>query len=287
MSGRGLRRFVEDLLGHRRPRPFAADPEDAGALRAAITLRAARPGAGEPSQEFVEGLHQRIVEARQADLAAGQISATQSRPAPAVRPGALPAPAGWDVGTDQGAAPGAPSAEDGSRPAPAAGRPGPRRRDTRRRFVQITSIAAGSAAVGIAVDRAIDAGGSGGGDGTQPTAGAGGVLIPDAGVWRTVATTHDLPEGGVRAFDTGSVSGFVRRVDGQVLATSGVCTHQGCHLTLDAPERRLTCPCHRTVFALNGEVEHSKLPTPPRTLPSLTIRELDGVIQVYVPSTPA
>jgi len=295
MSGRGLRRFVEDLLGHRRPRSYDADPEDAGTLRAAITLRAARPGADQPSEEFVERLHQRLLEAHRADAAApGTPTTAMDGPGTAwadadqaeVRVAAGPPPGPWAPRD------GTPEEWDTPRSQAAAGpgRPGPteragrgRGRDTRRRFVQVTSIAAGSAAVAIAVDRAV---GDGGGGADTTVAGDGGTLVPDAGIWRTVATTLDLPEGGVRAFSTGSVAGFVRRVDGRVSGTSGVCTHQGCHLALDPAQRQLTCPCHRTVFALTGEVVHSKLSTPPRTLPSLTIRELDGVIQVFVPPTP-
>ncbi|ONH31634.1 Rieske (2Fe-2S) protein [Pseudofrankia asymbiotica] len=279
MNSQGLRRFVEDLLGHRRPRPFDATPEDAALLRAAITLRAARPGGDEPSEEFVEQLHRRLLETRRADAAAslGLAAGTDA---------AGPALAGTGSGE-----------RDVSGRVPAGGaagaRAGGRRRGTRRRFVQVTSIAAGSAAIGIGVDRAVVEGWPDGGDGADPpvagadpSAGSGGVLVPDAGIWRTVATTQDLPEGGVRAFDAGTVVGFVRRVDGQVHGTSGVCTHQGCHLALDPAQRRLNCPCHRTTFALTGEVMHSQLRTPPRTLPGLAVREVDGVVQVHVPPTP-
>jgi Rieske Fe-S protein len=33
----------------------------------------------------------------------------------------------------------------------------------------------------------------------------------------------------VRPFTAGAVSGFVERVDGQLRAVSGICTHQGCY----------------------------------------------------------
>ncbi|WP_261554628.1 Rieske (2Fe-2S) protein [Frankia tisae] len=266
MSGRGLRRFVEDLIGHRRPRPFDAGPQDAAALRAAITLRAARPGSDRPSEEFVERLHRR--------LAAGE----------AVSGGAVPGGAVSDeAASDRAASDRAAAAEAGAG----------RQRGTRRRFVQATSIAAGSAAIGAGVDRAVGERGPGDGDeayppvaGPEPATGSGAALVPEAGIWRTVATTQDLPEGGVRAFDAGTVVGFVRRTDGRVRAMSGICTHQGCRLALDPAQQRLNCPCHRMAFSLTGEVVHYKLRTPPRPLPSLTVREVDGVVQVYVPPTP-
>jgi cytochrome b6-f complex iron-sulfur subunit len=57
---RGITRYVEDLLRSRRPRPFAADADDAAMARTAITLRSARPGSGAPTEEFVTSLHKRL-----------------------------------------------------------------------------------------------------------------------------------------------------------------------------------------------------------------------------------
>ena len=86
--------------------------------------------------------------------------------------------------------------------------------------------------------------------------------------WTRVAASTDLPDGGVRGFDVDGVTGFVRRDGGQVAAVSGICTHQGCALRLDAPARELRCPCHRTSFAVNGTLVSHQLPTPPRALPT-------------------
>jgi nitrite reductase/ring-hydroxylating ferredoxin subunit len=58
-SGR-LRRYVRDLLAGRRPRRFAADAGEVAQIRAAITLRAARPGAAAPSEEFLSRLHAQL-----------------------------------------------------------------------------------------------------------------------------------------------------------------------------------------------------------------------------------
>src|SRR2546423_7270881 len=60
MTTRRLRRYVEDLLRGRRPRPFPADDDEAADIRTAIALRAARPGSGAPSEEFVTDLHRRL-----------------------------------------------------------------------------------------------------------------------------------------------------------------------------------------------------------------------------------
>jgi len=75
VTGRGARRFIEDLLSGRRPRAFPADEADAEDLRTAITLRAARPGSGAPREEFVTELHRRLA----AEQAGGESEGGQVR----------------------------------------------------------------------------------------------------------------------------------------------------------------------------------------------------------------
>ncbi len=77
MTGRGLRRHLDDLLAGRRPRPFRATPAEADELRVAIELRAARPGADEPREGFVDELHARLA----AELGAAEVdSAADASP---------------------------------------------------------------------------------------------------------------------------------------------------------------------------------------------------------------
>lgn len=111
-------------------------------------------------------------------------------------------------------------------------------------------------------------------------------LTPNTGRWMRVAASADVPDGVTRAFDLGSVSGFVRRVDGKAAAVSGVCTHQGCRLWFDAPDDRLRCPCHSTSFSPAGQVLTHQLPIAPKPLPALMVRERDGVIEVFAPPSP-
>jgi Rieske Fe-S protein len=67
---------------------------------------------------------------------------------------------------------------------------------------------------------------------------------------------------------TGQPGGFadtilVARVDQTtVAALSAVCTHLGCTVDYDAVNQQLDCPCHASVFALDGSVL-----TPPATQP--------------------
>jgi cytochrome b6-f complex iron-sulfur subunit len=228
MNTRRLRHYVDDLLGGRRPRPFRADDDEAADIRTAIRLRAARPGSGAPSEEFVTGLHRRLA-------------------------------AEFATDADPSAA---------------------RRGTTRRRVVQLTSATAAAAAAagvagGVTLDRALTG---------VPTAVAGGTtLSPNTGTWHTVAATADLTDGAVRAFDLGSVNGFVERTSGRLRAVSGVCTHLGCRLMLDGPARELTCPCHMAAFALTGKLVRHQLKTPPPALPRLPVREIDGAVQIFAP----
>ncbi|ADP80679.1 ubiquinol-cytochrome c reductase iron-sulfur subunit [Pseudofrankia inefficax] len=261
-------RFVDDLIHQRRPRPFRARPGDEEQVRMGILLGSARPGAGAVRPEFVEQLHRRLA-------AAG------------LETGAATAGPGAEA---QGTAE-AQSTAEAAAGARAGGSGGPFRpegpaRSTRRRVVQVTSLAAGSAAVGAGLDRVL-AGRPGGPAATAdeaPPVDQTAVLTPNSGVWRTVATSRDLPVGGVHPFDAGTVSGFVERgADGRVRGVTGTCTHQGCRLVLDPAVARLNCPCHRTVFAVTGEVVRSQLRPQPRRLPELRVREIDGLVQVFVP----
>lgn len=60
MSTRRLTAFVDALAAGRRPHPYRADPDDVEVLRAAIALRAARPGDAEPDEAFVAGLRESL-----------------------------------------------------------------------------------------------------------------------------------------------------------------------------------------------------------------------------------
>ncbi|MEU0791211.1 Rieske (2Fe-2S) protein [Amycolatopsis sp. NPDC005961] len=224
MTTRGVRRYVKDLLRRRRPRPFEAGPGDEAELRTAVLLRAARPGAGAASEEFVAGLHRRLAQ----EL----------------------------------------------------GEPAPGRGGTRRRFIQVSSAAAVAAAAGAGVEYLVTSGGE---TAAEPPPTPEETLRPENGRWRAVVAAQDLPEGGVLPFDFGAVAGFVRRSGGQVSAVSATCTHLGCRLNLDAPARRLDCPCHRTAFAVDGVVLTHQLPVTPPPLPHLVVREAGGVVEVLVP----
>ncbi|RMI30556.1 Rieske (2Fe-2S) protein [Nocardia stercoris] len=231
MTDRQVRRFVDDLLHGRSTASFRPDDAEVAELRTAIELRAARPGSGQPSEEFLASLHRRL----DAELATG------------------------------------------ADPAPVTGMSG-----TRRHVLGGVSIAAAAAVVGAVVDRAVIGGGQ------QPiTAEPPAVLDPVRAQWRPVAPSSDVPDGAVHAFDVGTVNGFVRRVDGKLDAVSGICTHQGCRLWLDAPNQMLRCPCHLTSFTPAGQVATHQLPAAPPPLPHIQVRDNAGTVEVLAPAEPA
>src|SRR6478735_9109020 len=90
----------------------------------------------------------------------------------------------------------------------------PRWAPRRREVVIGGSVAAASAAAGLVVGRNLLT------PAVAPRSepAAQGELKPNAGTWRTVGASGDLPEGGALAFDLGSVNGFVHRTDAKLEA---------------------------------------------------------------------
>ena len=159
--------------------------------------------------------------------------------------------------------------------------PAPGRLVSRRRmFLRTAGVAAGAAVAGAGIDHALTTRSPGAG----PAPAAGTMTYGHRGVWLTVAHSADLPDGAVRPFTAGAVTGFVERVGGRPRAVSGICTHQGCKLTLAAHPARLVCPCHGATFALSGAVLTHQLPLNLPALPRLAVREVNGTVQIYAPT---
>lgn len=159
--------------------------------------------------------------------------------------------------------------------------PGKASSATRRQVIVGTTAAATAAVVAVSVDHLV------GGPAPEPPAEGGPELVPSDGSWQTVAKSADVVDGDMRPFDLGTVTGFVRRVDGKVEAVSGVCTHQGCKLWFDRADDRLRCPCHVTSFSPAGVVLTHQLPISPKPLPHFDVREQGGVIEVLAPQPPS
>lgn len=154
--------------------------------------------------------------------------------------------------------------------------PAPARAVSRRALVLRTAgVAAGAAVAGAAIDHGLT--------GLIAAPAADRTLTPQPGTWLTVAVSADLPDGTVRPFSAGAITGFLERVNGRARAVSGICTHQGCRLTLASQPARLVCPCHGATFAVDGAVMTHRLPGSLTPLPRLAVRETGGTVQVYAP----
>ena len=75
--------------------------------------------------------------------------------------------------------------------------------------------------------------------------------------------------GPVDGFEKGSVTAFrrgqfylVRLDDGGFLAVSRKCTHLGCTVPWVEAEKKFICPCHSSVFDINGAIIQSPAPRP-------------------------
>ncbi|HUO37612.1 MAG TPA: Rieske (2Fe-2S) protein [Mycobacterium sp.] len=78
MNARALRRYVDDLLRGRRPKPFRPDDFEAAQIRTAIDLRAARLGGDAPREEFLTNLRDRLAAQMDGDAATtSKVSATR------------------------------------------------------------------------------------------------------------------------------------------------------------------------------------------------------------------
>lgn len=97
-----------------------------------------------------------------------------------------------------------------------------------------------------------------GGSSSGGTAGAGG---SGGGANGALAKVSDIPVGGaLLARVNGKPVMLVQQTAGQITALSAICTHQGC--TVMAAKGELECPCHGSVFGLDGSVKQGPAPSP-------------------------
>ncbi|QGQ20645.1 Rieske 2Fe-2S domain-containing protein [Cellulomonas sp. JZ18] len=157
-------------------------------------------------------------------------------------------------------------------PHPVAHGPGCTNCPSRREVLGRVGVAAlGTAAVGVLAacsgsDGGPD-GGAGGGGGGGATPGPGGVL----------ASVDDVPVGGALAVTgpDGDRVLLTQPTEGTILGLSAVCTHQGC--TVVPADDELSCPCHGSVFTLDGEAVSGPATEPLPTF-AVTVREDGGIV---------
>lgn len=59
-----------------------------------------------------------------------------------------------------------------------------------------------------------------------------------------------------------------KKTDGEIVVFSPICTHLGCGYRWSDPDRQFLCPCHNSVFDLEGNVLAGPAPRPLDTLPT-------------------
>lgn len=98
---------------------------------------------------------------------------------------------------------------------------------------------------------------------------------PAGGLQGALARLSDIPVGGAVSADApdGSVVLLTQPTEGEVVAFSAVCPHEGCSVAPDGDA--FSCPCHGSQFDLSGEVTRG----PARSgLDSLAVRVQDGQV---------
>lgn len=151
---------------------------------------------------------------------------------------------------------------------------------SREKFVRL----AGTLGVGVAAASVTACGGSSGdsgssddsGDEKKPESSKSPEKKPeqaDSGT-SAIAAESDVAPGSAKKFKDGGEDAVLVHLDnGDFVAYSAVCTHQGCAVAYK--DNQLACPCHGSVFdpANGGEVVTGPAETP---LPEIPVKVQDG-----------
>ncbi len=98
--------------------------------------------------------------------------------------------------------------------------------------------------------------------------------------WSRVGEVASLPEGQPVEIKFGAVAEdayhrsdnlysvwVVKHADDKLTVFSPVCPHLGCHFLWDAKIERFACPCHASVYSIDGKVLYGPAPRPLDALP--------------------
>ena len=112
------------------------------------------------------------------------------------------------------------------------------------------------------------AGGGGGGGGGTPPGGGGGLRA-------SLVQLSEVPVGGAVSADApdGTTVLVAQPSEGEVVAFSAVCPHEGC--TVSPDDEQFTCPCHGSQFELSGDVKRGPAQ---RGLTPFPVRVMDGQV---------
>ncbi len=169
-------------------------------------------------------------------------------------------------------------------------------RVSRRALLAGGAAVAASLAVGAGIEHVVEQAASGGSGPVPPGQTWNPPLVPSeiASTWLFVTTLAELGDKAVR-FATDSIVGFVVRNDadggepaseGPVVAMSAACTHMGCIVQWQDPDRKFQCPCHGGLFTEYGKVDKASPVHYVTPLPRLDAQVVDGNVYVRVPAAP-
>jgi menaquinol-cytochrome c reductase iron-sulfur subunit len=72
-------------------------------------------------------------------------------------------------------------------------------------------------------------------------------------------------------------SAWVMREGDKLKAFSSVCPHLGCAVDFESETTKFKCPCHHSIFGLDGKVEDGPAPRP---MDELELEEKEGMVSV-------
>lgn len=79
--------------------------------------------------------------------------------------------------------------------------------------------------------------------------------------------TRSLSSGWMKTNSVQSIWAF-RKPEGEVVVFSPICTHLGCGYHWEEHDNKFICPCHNSVYDMNGKVLDGPAPRPLDTLPT-------------------
>ncbi len=91
-----------------------------------------------------------------------------------------------------------------------------------------------------------------------------------------VGAVENFPVGSVTPVEAGRFY-VVRLLDGGLLAVYRRCTHLGCAVPYDPAVGQFVCPCHGSVFTMEGQVQNQPAPRPLDLFP-LTFNEAGEIL---------
>jgi menaquinol-cytochrome c reductase iron-sulfur subunit len=100
-------------------------------------------------------------------------------------------------------------------------------------------------------------------------------VLPQDGIPRKFTVQADKVDAWTTYQNTPVGAVYLRRTEEGVTALNVVCPHAGCFVGLTPDSSHFQCPCHRSSFALNGQINDPSSPAP-RDMDELEVEVRNG-----------